>query len=295
MSEQSFVLTAGNPYRVLRRIGGRYIKQPLRKAQAAWSERRLKRSLFGEWARLVPPVSLMYDGPADLRVFKANGEEFLKILREKCGLLPSHSLLDVGCGIGRKTLPLLTYLTPPQGRYEGVDIAKSGIDWCQARFTPRFPHFRFQLMNVYNGVYNPTATVKACEYRFPFADNSFDAVLLGSVFTHTMVEDTWNYLSEIRRMLKPGGRCLISYFLLNEESERLMAEGKSKYAFVHPLGRCKVVDPANPEAAIAYQEQDILDAYQDRSLEIEGGINYGSWCGRKDFLSFQDLVIATKA
>ena len=102
-----------------------------------WSEKPLKRSLFGEMASFVPPLRLMHDGIADYHAFKANGEEFGQILKEKCGLLPSHRMLDIGCGIGRKTLPLLTYLDPAQGRYEGVNIFKSGIEWCQKQITPR--------------------------------------------------------------------------------------------------------------------------------------------------------------
>jgi ubiquinone/menaquinone biosynthesis C-methylase UbiE len=43
------------------------------------------------------------------------------ICRQNCGLRPDEKILDVGCGIGRKTLPLTQYLT--KGReYEGIDI-----------------------------------------------------------------------------------------------------------------------------------------------------------------------------
>ena len=95
------------------------------------------------------------------------------------------------------------------------------------------------------------------------------------------MEDTLNYLSEIARMLKLGGRSLISYFLLNAESEGLIAQGKSEHAFIYSLGPCKVTDPNSPEAAVSYLEEDILAAYRERALEIQGEIQYGSWCGRK--------------
>jgi hypothetical protein len=38
--------------------------------------------------------------------FKKNGEEFLEIYQKLCGLKPDERVLDVGSGIGRKTLPL---------------------------------------------------------------------------------------------------------------------------------------------------------------------------------------------
>jgi hypothetical protein len=34
-----------------------------------------------------------------------------------------------------------------------------------------------------------------------------------------------NYLSEIHRVMARGSHCIISYFLLNEETQRLKAEG----------------------------------------------------------------------
>src|SRR3954453_15389201 len=65
--------------------------------------------LFGSLAPLVPPVDRMFDGPPTLADFKANGEQFLKIYKEVCGLKPDEKMLDVGCVIGRKTLPLTRF------------------------------------------------------------------------------------------------------------------------------------------------------------------------------------------
>jgi len=49
-----------------------------------------------------------------------------------------------------------------------------------------------------------------------------------------------------------------------------------------------------PEAAIAYEESFIHDCYQRNGLLIKQAIHYGSWCGRREFLSYQDIVIANK-
>src|ERR1019366_6571436 len=100
---------------------------------------------------------------ASLEEFKHNGEEFLKIYRELCGLQPDEKMLDVGCGIGRKTVPLTQYLNKG-AVYEGIDITKKGIDWCGQKITPRFPNFHFQLIDVYNKYYNPHGKYKASEY-----------------------------------------------------------------------------------------------------------------------------------
>ena len=39
-----------------------------------------------------------------------------------------------------------------------------------------------------------------------------------SVFTHMRRREVANYLSEISRVLKPNGKCYITYFLINEET-----------------------------------------------------------------------------
>ncbi|MDZ4716416.1 MAG: class I SAM-dependent methyltransferase [Cytophagales bacterium] len=54
---------------------------------------------------------------------------------------------------------------------------------------------------------SPLAKVKMDIHRMPFGDNSFDAVLCNHVLEH--VENDIQALSEIRRVLKPGGWAIL--------------------------------------------------------------------------------------
>ena len=47
------------------------------------------------------------------------------------------------------------------------------------------------------------------------------------------------------------------------------------------------------EDGVAYDEKTIKSLYSDNHLSIQK-IYYGFWCGRKDFLSCQDIIIANK-
>lgn len=248
--------------------------------------------LFGDLAPLVPKIGDMFDGPQSLEAFKANGEEFLKIYQEVCGLQPDEKMLDVGCGIGRKTLPLTRYFNA-QAVYEGVDITKAGIDWCREKITPRFPNFQFHHLSVYNKHYNPSGQYQPSEYTFPFAAESFSFVMLGSVFTHMLPADVENYLSEIHRVLMRGGRCLITYFLLNDQSLRLLETGKSTLDFKHVLDGYRAVSRTSPEEAIAFDESWVRRLYKKVGLKIVR-LDYGSWCGRENYASYQDLMLAVK-
>jgi SAM-dependent methyltransferase len=129
------------------------------------------------------------------------------------------------------------YLEPP-GRYVGMDIQRPFIDWCNENLASENPAFEFHHQDIYNGGYNPEGKTLASEYRFPFEDGSFDAVILYSVFTHLLPEDADNYRREIARLLKPGGRCYSTWYLLTEDREveyliPHIKEGQVGYGFPH--------------------------------------------------------------
>ena len=120
--------------------------------------------------------------------FKEIGEEFLQLFTRLGGLKPNHDVLDVGCGIGRMALALVNYLEPTS-RFEGFDIVKHGIDWCEKNITTRWPNFNFQHSDIYNKCYNESGRQVSRKYQFPYEDNSFDFVFLTSVFTHMLPRD----------------------------------------------------------------------------------------------------------
>ena len=239
---------------------------------------------------MIPPRSMTFVGSGD---FEKIGAEFKEYFIEFGNLQPNDRVLDVGCGIGRMAIPLTDYLSQG-GEYYGFDIVDKGIQWCRNRITSKFNNFTFQHSDVYNKYYNPKGKVLARDFRFPFEDDFFDFVFLTSVFTHMLPVDLENYLVEISRTLKNGGKCLITFFILNEESKRLLRSGLSTLHFSYEIEGCLTINKKTPEDAVAYKESFVLELFERHGLEIDPPIHYGSWCGRNKFLSYQDLVIATK-
>jgi ubiquinone/menaquinone biosynthesis C-methylase UbiE len=239
----------------------------------------------------VPPEEEIFPGKAN--DFEQVGKEFLRCFKELGGLRSDARVLDVGCGIGRMAIPLTQYLDH-NGSYEGLDVVSRGIEWCQEHITPRYPNFRFRLADIYNKRYNSKGRHQAQDYEFPYEDRSFDFVYLISVFTHMLPQEVDNYLSEVARVLKPGGRCMITYFLLNEESLKLIEESQSVYNFEPAGGVYRVADPQEPERAVAYDEKHVLHLYKKHCLSPIELPAYGSWCGRKSFLRYQDMIVAAR-
>jgi SAM-dependent methyltransferase len=247
--------------------------------------------LLGSRRTDVPPTRLHFVGIDD---FRAAGFEFLRYFIELGGLRPDEDVLDVGCGVGRMALPLTRYLKT--GRYQGFDIVPRGIEWCQANITPRHPHFQFTLADIYNERYNRHGRHRAVDYRFPYSDASFDFVFLTSVFTHLLPADAERYATEIGRVLRPGGRVLSTWFLLREDSRRLLGEGSATIRLRHRLerrGDVLIADTLVPEAAIGFDADTVRQMHERAGLSIRS-TSPGSWCGRSDYLSFQDIVVAVK-
>jgi ubiquinone/menaquinone biosynthesis C-methylase UbiE len=247
---------------------------------------------------LVPPKSEIFVGAVD--TFRRSGDILLERLVDVAGLAPDARVLDIGCGIGRLAVPLTRFLAPT-GAYEGLDIVPGGIRWCREHITRRYPNFRFTLADVYNKEYHPAGRQSASAYRFPYPDESFDLVVLISVFTHMLPADMEQYVAEIARVLKPGGRCFATYLLINEESLRLMASGAAALRYEHYLGPHWVLTPKVPEYSVAYDEPAVHACFERFGLGTKGTTYYGGWCGRPAFwfeesgLGDHDVVIGTKA
>jgi SAM-dependent methyltransferase len=244
---------------------------------------------------LVPPLEALFDGTSNHPDFEQIGDNFVdKILVGRAGLLPHHRILDVGSGNGQKARPLTSYLTA-EGSYDGVEIVPAAVDWCRQAYAS-YPNFHFHQADVRSLHYNPRGKIAPASYQFSFPDESFDLVLLSSVFTHILPEGVENYFGEITRVLKPGGRAVITYFLWNEEAAEKISRGEDKafFSHVHREGVCRLYSTDDVEQAVCYEENYIRSLYRTHGHNV-AEVTYGFWCGRKDILGCQqDAIISVK-
>jgi ubiquinone/menaquinone biosynthesis C-methylase UbiE len=122
--------------------------------------------------------------------FHAMGELEFMLLKQE-GLLPHHVVIDAGCGSGRLAAHLKDYLS---GAYVGIDVVPDLYRYAE-RLCGR-PDWRF---------YTAPGT------SIPEPDASADFIVFFSVFTHLLHEETYRYLEDSARVLKPGGKIVFSF------------------------------------------------------------------------------------
>jgi SAM-dependent methyltransferase len=276
---------------------------PRRSGQRVW--KRLAGRARAAAYRLATPLERLVHGsdplrpPAHLRIYYygtwdpdafTRHAELTKTELVSRGLRPEHRVLDIGSGIGNLAIALRDYL---RGGYDGIEIHPEAVDWCQRTITPRHPAFRFHRANLASRAYNPRGDVLASEYRFPFADASFDYVFLASVFTHMMPDAVEHYIHEISRVLTSGGICVETFFLLNDESRTGVDAGRSFMQFPvrHSSGQCRLNDAHVPEAAVALEEKFIRRIHDQSQLTITDVRRGLWWSGERHD---QDVVTARK-
>jgi SAM-dependent methyltransferase len=107
------------------------------------------------------------------------------------GLQENHTIIDVGCGSGRLAFQLRDYL---DGLYIGMDIV------------PELFRYAEQISKR-----NDWKFYAAPGFTIPEPDNSADFVCFFSVFTHLLHEETFRYLEDARRVIKPKGKIIFSF------------------------------------------------------------------------------------
>ncbi|MEA5511025.1 class I SAM-dependent methyltransferase [Crocosphaera sp. UHCC 0190] len=248
---------------------------------------------------LIPPLALMQEEGIDvLEEWFRWAEEWSLLLRIYGQIQSDSHVLEIGCGLGRIAFPL-RYILSSDGSYDGFDICGNKIQFLHQNFTPVYPHFRFQLADIANTFYNPSGKIAPSSYSFPYTENSFDIIFASSVFTHTLPDVTENYFKESARVLKPNGRCLFSFFLLDyykPQQPRPLGFARPVFNFDHSYQDYgtdfAIADVSNPETMTAYRLNMIETFAQKAGLILEQEPIQGLWSGTpKNWVGSQDLLI----
>lgn len=189
--------------------------------------------ITGKRHKYVPPRGYIYTGsPASAEDYLKQGQQQLEMLKEHAKLQPDHSVLDIDSGIGRTAIALTGYLNQ-NGSYDGFDVVERGVQWCNSRIHKENANFNFKYVPLFNDLYN-TATLKATEFIFSYADKSIDVAFSFSVFTHMQIEEIQHYFNQINRVLNMVGFVFLHFFSMMSSQKHLF---QLKKISVFPLKR----------------------------------------------------------
>ncbi len=138
----------------------------------------------------LPPRRLMVRvaGTADADWFLRSGRAAYDAIADHVPLEEVADVLDFGCGCGR----VLRYWRDAAGLVAGSDRDGGAVDWCRSNL----------------GFARVERNALAPPLSFP--DASFDLVYALSVFTHLPADLQTAWRDELARVLRPGGRLLLT-------------------------------------------------------------------------------------
>lgn len=106
------------------------------------------------------------------------------------GLRDGMKIIDYGCGSGRLASALARRIKID---YLGVDVIDDLLSYARTRSPGEYVFIKHQELNI------------------PAADNSADMICAFSLFTHLLQAETYIYMTDMYRVLKPKGRLVFSF------------------------------------------------------------------------------------
>ena len=253
-----------------------------------------KDSLTGKRHKYVAPRGYIYTGsPAKADDYLKQGKQQVELLKKFIDLKPEDQVLDIGSGVGRTAIALTEYLNE-KGSYHGFDAVEGGVKWCNKTIAKDFSNFKFDYVSLDNDLYNKS-DVKADDFVFQYQDEQFDKVFLFLVFTHMMVEEIENYFKEIKRVLKPGGKCFITLFYYNEQNEDFIATMEN-FNFPVKKDGYRLMSDKVKSANIAISESRLDEMIATSGLRKVTKVD-GFWKDKvksKDRVEYQDILVLSK-
>jgi SAM-dependent methyltransferase len=226
--------------------------------------------------------------------FVASGNRIADMLVSYADLQPSQSVLDIGCGIGRVARPLTTVLSPA-GQYRGFDVDPAAIAWCQRSYRS-FPNFSFAHAPIGYVNVRGNAPIRGEEFVFPYPGATVDLAFSVSVYTHLSHAIVDHYLAETSRVLRPGGLCVNTFFVMDQFAADAMRGGRADRSYAAQGGGVYLSDPGNPNLGIGFAPDIIESLHQSHGLTVVPPVRFGGWSGRNvaSFV-YQDVVVARKS
>jgi SAM-dependent methyltransferase len=193
----------------------------------------------------VPPLEMReLVGQIDPSAFRnLDGENIFPELTSKA----YENVVDFGSGCGRLARRMMLQRDQPH-QYLGIEIHKGMVEWCQTNLTPAATNFKFVRHDAFNLGLNPEGLAHPQALPINTPSGTASLVIAWSVFTHLLESQVYDYLSEMRRILREGGLLLSTWFLFD----------KSDYPMMQQTQNALYINDVDPTNATIFDRQWLL-------------------------------------
>ena len=252
--------------------------------------------------RLIPTISNRRGGKSSYAEWAHIIGIFQTLIFVHLNRHTNNNILDIGCGNGLVGIASEPFLEP-KGGYVGIDVSINRILFSRNNYPSST--FKFIHLDTNNPAYAPSQETQ--KEPWPVDSESFDLLTALSVWTHLNEEDALFYIEEVRRVLRPGGKAIITFFLLDEYYEESLEMRTKDRGMYHPTPKDRWIfdQPAYgsswwrnptwaevPETAIGITSDGLEKLISRSGLKVE---HYypGNW-KEKPGVYFQDVLVFQK-
>lgn len=258
----------------------------------------------------VPPPLINFNQPTNHFSISRYTREYrekshsseLPFLKDLAQLNPSSMTLDFGCGLGRLASAFSTE-GESCGLYYGWEPDPIALKWLQKVYNNQ-NSFRFgghpltpsqtylsKITQFSENDENNNVAVPETESWLKFIRASkFDLIWTNSVFTHTFPSTTLELLKLFKEIAKPGSWIVNTFLAIDDHVERAMQAGYADRKLPLSVNGIRTYSEKNPLVCTAYTVDQITRLYMKVGFP-KPEIRFGSWAGRDNGVTYQDLVI----
>lgn len=273
-----------------------------------------KLNLSSHWPP-IPPPSLnfnqgMASSIADYRVtyFEASREKELPFLASIAQLNQKCSTLDFGCGLGRLASAFANSENQ-FGSYFGWEPEPQALQWLQGAYKNN-PGFRFdgtQLMDDMNYVTNrgnystveenyesrTEAVPRVADLMRLMNGAKFDLQFSSSVFTHMWSSDITLTLKSFNDIASNNALFVNTWLIVDSFAQTLLDRGEADRSLPIEINGVLTYSHSNPLVCTAYRQNDVERIYRESGHQILE-VLHGSWSGRSNGVTYQDIVVSKR-
>lgn len=228
---------------------------------------------------------------------------FQTIIYQSLDRKTGNNILDAGCGTGLLGIASEPFVAQG-GNYTGIDVMTEDIRFCREHYP--FDNYHFIHMDVGNPTY---AAKQSSELKpWPIDNGSQDLVTALSVWTHLNERDARFYMKEVSRVLKPGGKAIITFFCLDGEYENSLPGRTNEKGRFHNTPQTDWIFDINAYGSENWFTTKLVNQPEDAIAVTKAGIDLllseadlriakyypGNW-KEKPGVFFQDIFVLEKA